>query len=120
MKIKIHVTKDILERSKMCGVKKNSLTVHSCAVAIAVKDIFKSVAVDGITICVYHKIGYTEIDLPEEARIFIRVFDNCKPKDRVLLPEFSFEITIPDSVIDKIGIEQATHLINESKTLELV
>ena len=43
-----------------------------------------------------------------------------KPTGRLRMRPMSFVITVPEKVIEKIGIEEITELLKESKTLELV
>ena len=58
------------------------------------------------------------VDRP--AAKFVAQFDGSTPEERVLLPEFSFEIDVPSEVIEKIGIGEVYRVLSESKTLELV
>lgn len=120
----VKVTKEILERSKMCGYDTREI-VSSCAIAEAVREIWPLATVGWSRFPRYaiSPFGFkegTEILLPDDAKQFIRLFDRTMMGDRPNLPEFSFEIEVPQEVIDKIGIEEVTRILSESKTLELV
>ncbi len=126
MKIKVSVTKDVLERSKMCSSKYAS----NCAIAIAFRDLFPN-AECGTTcadlfgqpdnVCL-DKTSPSLVYLPESASIFIKMFDSLEgyPDQRLLMSPFSFEIEVPEYVISKIGIGEIYRVLSESKTLELV
>lgn len=119
MKLKINITKEVLKKSMWCGtekmdISKSTFISQNCAIACAICDIFPnaSVAPNHITfhIC-------SDIELPEVAQEFIVSFDilSHAPEERLNLPEFSFEIDVPESVIEQINIDD----IKNSKTLEL-
>lgn len=135
MKILIKVTKEILEKSKMCGRNsKYDLIGANCAIALAIREIFPSahICISYIDPFYYYYDNlrrtplsiecnrFNHIKLPLEASKFIYKFDRSTPKGRVKLDELSFEIDIPQSIIDKIGISEAKEIINKSQTLELV
>jgi predicted metal-dependent TIM-barrel fold hydrolase len=119
--LKVKVTKDILQKSKDCGLANNgtSLITH-CAIAIAVRDLFPNAVVT------YHTIQPFGVDTLEEiindpmTSKFILQFDTSWPEQRVLLPEFEFEMSIPDSVIEKINIEELKPLLENHPTLQLI
>lgn len=117
-KLKIKVTKEILERSKMCGHTGNMLETiaENCAVALAVRDIFPNVWVERF----YIKGLVKPILLPGIATNFIISFDNTTSADRPNLPEIEFEITIPDAVLEQINIEEIRPLLLNHPTLQLV
>jgi len=121
-KLKIKVTKDVLERSKMCGVVKH-FRGDSCAIALAVRDVFPEASVG------FHQIfplgvakGWQNIEIPitSEVTQYIKDFDGTDPADRPNLPEIEFEITIPDEVIAQINIEEIRPLLVNHPTLELI
>lgn len=130
MKILIRVTKAILKKSMMCGQDGVEGSVaENCAIALAAQEFFPMCVVsydDDIegtpTIFHYPNAGPTSIKmpLPKEAFRFMSNFDNSSPEERLLMPEHSFEITVPRSIIDEIGIGQVYKILSESKTLELV
>ncbi len=130
MKIKIKVTKDILERSKMCGKTPETRNkVHtSCAIALAIRDIFPQASVStNIKPFFYNEDLSCDfrnrdsvIRLPEEAVEFIDDFDESTPEQRVQMNPIEFEVEIPDCVVDQISIEEITRIVESSPTLELV
>jgi hypothetical protein len=122
MKLRIKVTKDILEKSKMCGGESSNRIGENCAIALAVRDIFPNAYVDSRKI---HALGYCEdfeaiIYLPQEARDFIDEFDGSTAEGRVKLDPIDFEIELTSTIISKINIDQAKEAIKNSKTLELI
>lgn len=119
MKIKIHVTKEILEKTKRCNFK-----IDTCAISEAVRDIFPQAYVVYSTMypfpISYQDVGDESINMPHEAVQFQRYFDTRKSDDeRAAINPISFEIDVPDSVIEKIGIDQVHAILKESKTLSL-
>ena len=121
MKILIKITKNILERSMMCGQNLNKVG-ENCAVALALRDVFPNAYVTGSFINIEGGWGGTNdsIMLPENAVCFIASFDVKKPHERPLMRLFSFEIDVPDSVIESIGIDEVKQILSNSKTLEYV
>ena len=119
-KLKIKVTKEILERSKMCGTDDGKSVSQNCAVAHSVRDILPNAAVDGDNIWPNSSLNDELIPLPIEAKIYISKFDYTHPDDRPSLPEIEFEIEIPDSVIEKINIDEIKPLLINHPNLELI
>jgi hypothetical protein len=120
-KLRISVTKEILEKSKMCGTDSGKLISMNCAVALAVIDIFPRSCVSTSNIAVFHiGLGVTLISLPEAACRFIDNFDKLSAEDRVKMEPISFEIEIPDEVINQINIDEIRPLLVNHPTLELV
>lgn len=128
-KLKITVTKEILERSKDCedGSAKN------CAIALAVRTIFPNALVGQTFMIPFGRTdGYKGsiqkftygpsncVALPESATKFIRQFDQLEPEERSQMPEISFEIEIPDEAIEKINIEELRPLLTNHPNLALV
>lgn len=124
MKILIKVTKDILQRSMMCGVDSIAKNCAiNCAIAVAVREIFPQASVGLNTIAPISKEeGLERISLPITAVSFISTFDSLyhTPAKRLELPEFSFEIDVPYSILEKVGISEVYKILSESKTLECV
>lgn len=118
MKILIKVTKDVLRRSAGCTAGKTIIS-QNCAVALALRDLFPQAQVGYPDMCFYFG-QREEYILNSDVLMFIHRFDKASPEERLLFPEFSFEIEVPSAVIDKIGIGQAYKVLSESKTLELV
>src|ERR1019366_1598761 len=104
----IKITKAILAESKRCGTQNDVEAIgENCAIATALKDLFPAVLVTCSDIYPYGVKGegrHLKIPLPKIAFDFIRVFDSlrCIHNVRDLLPEFEFEIAIPDEVISRI------------------
>lgn len=123
MKLKIKVTKEILEASKLCSTEPLDFEVgKNCAVALAVREIFPNawVRTDSIEPFGAHiKNEYKfKIHLPEEAIDFIREFDESNPSTRIQMNPIEFEVDIPQAVINNIDISQLD--LSKSKTLELI
>lgn len=120
MKILIKVTKDVLERSKMCSVDGLGIANKNCAIAVAIRDLFPHANVAQYS-CTLDELDInTKIVLPRDVSDFIESFDSSSPSKRVLMTPFSFEIEVPEYVISKIGIGQVYKVLSESRTLELV
>jgi hypothetical protein len=105
----IHVTKEIIARARHSGQDEERSIGDNCAIALALKDLFPDVFVTGDHI---HPFGFDQegemvIGLPAIARDFIKVFDSlvAMPRVRMLIPEFNFEISIPDSFPEQINID---------------
>lgn len=116
MILTIKITAEVLKRSMLCGTEKaeDGITT-SCAVALALKDVFGKVSVSGkyIIFC----DTYQCIETPIAAFSFIQEFDLLRetPELRPFMQPFSFQITLPDSVIEAIYIGD----MEKSETVEL-
>ncbi len=122
-KLKIKVTKEILERSKMCGTGESTFKGNSCAIALAVRDIFPNADVG---------VGHIKFDnrintdvwnfayLDPATRLYIQYFDMTEPLLRPQIAEYEFEIVIPESIIEKINIEELKPLLENHPTLQLI
>ena len=114
VQFKIKVTKEILELSKECGAHNDFDTIgKNCAIAIALKDIFPGVVVTDYYIFPFgidnkNKLDDLRIVMPKIAQDFVKIFDSLSAihKLRLLLPEFEFEISIPDEIISQINIDE--------------
>lgn len=143
MKILVKVTKDILERSRFCATTDllNNKVGQNCAIGLAIFDLFGNNSwvsenailffINGIKFTqvksMFSNMDYSILDkedyqftLPEEVTEFIKRFDSSTPDERLNMKLISFEIDVPNEVIDQIGIGQAYKVLSESKTLELV
>lgn len=142
-KLKIRVTKEILDRSKMCntdinvGMESNQkcegFAGANCAIALAVRDIFPNAWVDIFCIIpfaagntgldIFRSISYPKPDnyirLPQIASDFISRFDKAEPQERVQMPEMEFEVEIPDEVIEQVNISEVATLLANHPTLKL-
>lgn len=122
-RIRIHVTKEILRKSMMCGTISSSKNSSSCAIALAVRDIFPKADIQHY----YMEFDNSDpeglvTDLPREAQDFINEFDCLfrTPHERLNLPELSFDIDVPNEVIERIGLDEVHRILKESETLSLV
>jgi hypothetical protein len=121
IKLKISVTKEILKKSKYCSTLFNlGPSSENCAIALAVRDIFPN-AIVGIKDMFFGvDVVESPISLPIVARRFIAEFDSSSPDLRIKMNPVSFEITVPNYVIDKINIDELRPLLVNHPTLELV
>lgn len=119
-KLKIKITKNILERSKMCSSEYNDL-VRNCAIALAVRDIFPKAKVDLSSISPFGVDAASScINLSNRVTKWIEKFDSLEPNRRVKMKEFEFEIEIPSYVVRKVNIDEIRPLLINHSTLELV
>lgn len=131
-KLKIKVTKEILELSKFCGVESKREIGANCAVALAVRDIFPWAWVFDNSIVVYRNqaevesmtIGFMPnvqgiIFLPKKVSEYILEFDKTSPLNRPFMDEIEFEVEIPDNVLWMINIDEVKETLKASATLEL-
>lgn len=119
-KLRITVTKEILERSKNCSVYVE-LSTTNCAIACAVRDVFPSANVWANHINPFP--GHQKnklIPLPKIAQDFIDAFDDATPEERVMMKPISFEIEVPDEVIEKINIDELKPLLENHPTLAIL
>lgn len=118
MKITIKITKEVLTRAAMCGIKNKF--GENCAIALAIRDISTGAVVTYTEIFWdYYGPSEDESPLPVIAQDFISAFDKSTPEERIEMRPFSFEVDFPDSMIDKIGIDEAKRIIEQSETLEI-
>lgn len=144
VKLRISVTKNEYKKAVMCGVDESMIVEENCAIAMAICSIFPHAFVQGENILFYKDKSYGQwckevnesgdiylptpecisvVPLPAEAQEMILKFDGLieDPLKRLELPELSFEIDVPDVVINEIGdIEEVKAIISQSPTLELV
>ena len=119
MIIKIHVTEKILRESMYCPVGKIK-TLSNCAIAIAVREIFPKAKVHHNSIEPFGEEDKDVIWLPIEAVDFISDFDYAKPIERIVMERLAFDVDVPDSIIQRIGIEEVNGVLETSETLEKV
>lgn len=60
------------------------------------------------------------IKVPKDARNFIINFDNSTPEQRLEMNEFSFEIDVPEELINEISIDEVHEVLKKTPSLELV
>lgn len=111
MILTIKITKEVLKRSMNCSGEE----WKNCAISVAIRDLMPDA--DVFNDCIEID-GLPRMYLPKEAEDFTRRFDKLvlTPRKRLDLPEFSFQITLPDSVIEAIEIGD----VEKSETLEIV
>ena len=122
MKFKVTVTKDVIDRSLMCGVGGSGQIASNCAFAVLYTDLVPNVVVTGSEAAFYKNKRYyiggyvvfddqlQKVGLTEDQKDFIRKFDSrnsdIRPEgygyymDRYELVGQEFDIEIPDAVID--------------------
>jgi hypothetical protein len=128
IKLKISVTEYIISKSLLCGKGDSNSINTSCAIALAIRDIFPLARVEERGIFLdnesFKKFGSDNIDgdipLPPEASDFIVEFDNASINERLDMKPISFEIEIPDEVICQINIDEVRPLLQNHPTLELI
>lgn len=119
-KIKIHITKDILRKSRNCGGQ-----ADNCAFSQEIRELFPEAAVGTRTIYPNFMNRDREkasnwFGITEEMTNFIKKFDAFSPEQIVQMPELSFEIEIPDEVLEQMDISDVHKILAESSTMELV
>ena len=130
MKLRIFITKNIIKQSMNCGINVplcDAKFGQNCAIGVAIVKLFgmKSwVATDEIRI--YAK-NYNPginpiylIPLPEIASDFISAFDDLIPEDRIKMIPISFDIDIPEELVEKLGLSYMHKIIEIEPQLELV
>lgn len=117
-KLQITVTKEMLEKSKNC-YKDVSYAKTNCAIALAIRDVFPRAEV--LTTVIFPDPDVRGmIKLPYEASEFIELFDDAEPEQRCEMDPISFEIDIPDTIINRINIDEIRPLLENHPTLKLV
>jgi hypothetical protein len=121
MKLKIKITKSVIDRSLNCGTDGRSIS-QSCGIAVAIRDLFPKAAIWGEDWTSNTSLSCQFIKSTEDMKDFVIEFDSYLGDVQKLysLVGKEFEIDIPDEIIDEIGISQATQIINTSESLELV
>lgn len=128
MRIKINVTKEILERSMYCPLIKTCNDVEfetiktNCAFSVAWRELFPDAIVwQGNTNLTPYGEDRGYVSHSREVMAYIKNFDNCITfEDRLKIPEASFEFDIPDSAIEAIGLQELETILSKSVNLELV
>lgn len=123
MKLKIKVTKEILYKSRYCRSDEAGAAAMNCAISLAVRDIFPNAFV-GLVLMYFDnngKRGIGEAVKNHGSTVsFINKFDVSSPEERIKMPEYEFEIEVPESVIEKINIDELKPLLENHPTLELI
>ena len=125
----ITVTKEILKEAMYF-----STTLDNCAIALAVREIMPQAAVGTDNIYPFYQDKYTfedslkglnqfnsSLHLPENARDFIKKFDKSKPSEIEEMTSISFDIEIPDNVLEKLvpDLSELEIILAKSSTLKL-
>lgn len=123
-KITVKIDKEIIRKAMFCGWD-TLLTSDNCAITLAIKDLFGRYAFTGhYAIHIESPNGKLlhTILLPTEAKSFIKTFDNLvdQPAMRLEMSELSFDIEIPNEVIDMISIDKAKAILKNHRNLQLV
>jgi len=124
MKLKINITREVLEKTRFCGTvqfhQSNKKISEHCAIAYAVREIMPSAKVIEWKIYPFGNIFDNNTGILHHQNSFISKFDKSTPEERLLIPPFSFEIEVPEAVIERINIDEVKQILKTSKTLELV
>ena len=128
MRLKIKITQEVLETTKMCGIKDFMLkgneyksSAHNCAITYACRKLFPNCYT--VSCGIYMIYGDESIilaDLPDSASRFILRFDKATPEKRVRMKRFEFEIELTKEILDLITIDEITEVLETSTTLEVV
>lgn len=129
MKILVKVTKEILSKAKLCGLVPGRVG-ENCAIALAIRDLFEHAWVSRYDIVIYDRdqwvdtgaIELLRMRLPDGARRFILEFDGhiIDPERRENMSTYSFEINVPDSFLEQIGLEEVKKILSVSESLEYI
>jgi hypothetical protein len=140
MKVQVNVTKEILIAARFCGrvdingdylpanpelievmriQNKIPPVAKNCAIALAVRELFPKAEVGSCHLA-DDSTGLF-VHLQSNVTAFIKQFDRASPVKRATsMDPFSFEIDVPNHVINKIGIDDAIKIIKRTPSLELV
>jgi hypothetical protein len=118
MKLRINCTCESLKKSANCTINYG----QNCWIAHAVIELFPHAEIGSIGIFPFFNLDdkFGAIALPYNAINAIDEFDNSTPEERLQMSPFSFEIEVPDEVIERIGISQVNEILSKSKNLERV
>ena len=130
MKFLINITKEIIDKSLMCGTSEDIIPSQNCAFAIAFGNLIPNVNI-GISKTFFCKdnkynCGDTIINIDNtiEQMQFIKNFDRMKnnPQERYSLVGQTFQVEIPSEVIDYYysDIAEAAQKIINSEILQLI
>lgn len=108
-KLTISVTQEILDSPHTC-----KRSIYNCAIARAVKDIFPDATMAGDYWRPFGGVFAPAKTTPEILH-FVLAFDRGEK-----MQPASFELEIPDWVIEKIDIEELKPLLVNHPTLELI
>jgi hypothetical protein len=117
--LRVKVTSDVLEKSKYYGVKIDREIPEDCAIMLAIRNLFPEALV-GYDSFQPFEDEETTLDLPDNARKFIKEFERFSPEKRTLMNEFEFEIEIPETVYSKVDLDEIKPLLINHSSLQFV
>ena len=130
MKLKIFITKNILEQSKNCS-KSDLMVGQNCAIGLAIYALFGNKSwVSGNSITIFERSVITNLDfmqnstvsqinLPPNAIDFIGQFDKLTSEQKIKMEPISFDIEIPEKIVDMLGLTYIHQVIELQPQLEL-
>lgn len=105
----IHITKEVLRQSSKCSKKKTT----NCAIAVAVRHIWPTAIICGANDNWFYKHNRNlTFGVHGEALGFTGEFDMASPEERIAMKPFSFDIEVPDEVLETINIDEVLKLAN--------
>jgi hypothetical protein len=119
MKLTVSITPDILAASAHCDALKLGA---NCAIALALKDIFPKVNVASQYARIMDRrlpSGNKLIKLTQSATDFIFKFDTSTPQERCNMQSFSFDLELPEEVIELVDIDDIKAILAKSQSLQL-
>jgi len=128
MRLKIKITKEVLEATKMCGLDGFKLKgseyegfASNCAITYACRKLFPNCLTSNkIFMWDEYHIKVRIANLPASAKDFIVSFDEATPEQRVQMKPFEFEVELTSKALDLITIDEITKVLKTSTTLEVV
>jgi hypothetical protein len=129
MKLKIKITKEVLNATKMCGIDKFKLkgsedneNSSNCAITYAFRKLFPKCITEETRVILYNDVDetITIAGLPNIVFDFILLFDGATPNERVKMKPFEFEIELTKEALELITIDEITKVLETSTTLEVV
>ena len=131
MKLKIKITQEVLNATKMCGTKgfmlkgsKYEGSASNCAITYACRKLFPNCLTSNKIYMREDESHRSHIkvivaNLPASAKDFIFRFDDATPEERVQMKPFEFEVELTKEALDLITIDKITKVLETSTTLEI-
>lgn len=129
MRIKIKVTKELLQKAVLCGTECDTHPRRregkgvNCVVALAIQEILPNAYIGTYSVFSHSRCNDDDIlcNLPSCVTEFIIHFDSLSghPSLRLLMDEFDFEIDLPERAFDGVNLSEVYKILSESKILEL-
>lgn len=143
MKVKVNITREVILKSAYCGHEHEypglfmdaaiKPTGEKCLIAVAIRELvpFAIVSTEFTLYplscsldrdCIdFERGGIEAVRNTSEIVQIISRFDRMTPSQRLkYIKPFSFEIDIPDRVIELIGIQEVDKILEHAKYLEKV